>query len=601
MSSPPLEHRSIRTWRELFVASALLLALLLLTLPASPWEFDELMFAEGVRSYNPLNHHPPPPGYPLYMALAKLIALVVRNPYSSLVVLSVISSLVAFVSLSVAAAQILNDRTSGLMAAAILYLSPVMLIHSNLAFSDNPGLALLAISLLLAGRVDSRSGRLDGVLFALAASATVGVRPQLSVSVLPLLLVVLAQIRGRRKRTLMLSCFTLACLCWLFPMVAATGGPGQFLEFELGQARTFSAHDAVQSRTGYTLGQVAVRFIAHPWGPKWLSIPVLLLATLGMHRIIRSIRLRQVWPLAGATIPYLVFAILTMDPADAPRYSIPATMGVAIFAGAGIKRVSELAKEAAVGPLIVMAYAAGSFLYAGPFLVQRSSEPSPPVQAAEWADTHLPAGAVVLYDLSLKPHAEYLFRSFDVMRLDEGLARTAAAPGVPVYLLADGLSSRRGGMRFSWDDSDVYGKITRNHYRVVSLIRLPPDQRFVPRRGIWPFERDADGEEWQWLSSTAELALPPMNRAMAHLELALPRFSPISSNALTVYANGERAARKTISRGERTSMRVPLAEGWNVIRIESSSSFVPAAERGTSRDPRRLAVALLAIEQEGVR
>src|SRR4028119_2249182 len=54
-----------------FVAVA---AARLLTLPRSVWELDETLFMSGVLDFEPLRHHPHPPGYPLLIGLGKLFA-----------------------------------------------------------------------------------------------------------------------------------------------------------------------------------------------------------------------------------------------------------------------------------------------------------------------------------------------------------------------------------------------------------------------------------------------------------------------------------------------------------------------------------------------
>ena len=51
-------------FRPLLIALAAHALVLFLTMPSSPWEFDEILFYQGLSEYNPLAHHPPPPGYP---------------------------------------------------------------------------------------------------------------------------------------------------------------------------------------------------------------------------------------------------------------------------------------------------------------------------------------------------------------------------------------------------------------------------------------------------------------------------------------------------------------------------------------------------------
>src|SRR4028119_1774219 len=79
-----------------FVAVA---AARLLTLPRSVWELDETLFMSGVLDFEPLRHHPHPPGYPLLIGLGKLFALVLNDPFQSLVALSVVASLIGYAAL----------------------------------------------------------------------------------------------------------------------------------------------------------------------------------------------------------------------------------------------------------------------------------------------------------------------------------------------------------------------------------------------------------------------------------------------------------------------------------------------------------------------
>src|SRR5688572_19602995 len=47
----------------------------------SMWDWDEALFCLGVRDYNVVQHHPHPPGYPLFLAAAKLMRLAVDSDF----------------------------------------------------------------------------------------------------------------------------------------------------------------------------------------------------------------------------------------------------------------------------------------------------------------------------------------------------------------------------------------------------------------------------------------------------------------------------------------------------------------------------------------
>src|SRR6185295_9207109 len=104
-----------------------------------------------------------------------------------------------------------------------------------------------------------------------------------------------------------------------------------------------------------------------------------------------------------------------------------------------------------------------------------------------------PPDAMVLYDLSLRPHAEELMPQHRSMPLEPGLTKMCDEPETPAMIFADGGSSSPLAKKFAWPESDAYGKLTRNHYRVVSVMIAPPNRRFAPVSGVYAVERTVDG------------------------------------------------------------------------------------------------------------
>ncbi|HSN68709.1 MAG TPA: hypothetical protein VLV48_05655, partial [Thermoanaerobaculia bacterium] len=305
--------------------------------PLTPWEFDETLFTIAVTEWNPLIHQPPPPGYPLLIGVAGIVAPLAPSPFAALVAMSIAGSILGFVALSRAFALLCGSAAGGAAGALLFYLSPVMLVHGSLAMSDPPALAFFAAALLWSFRLAERRtdhGLPDLLIFGAAAAASIGFRPQFSLALLPLLLFVLSWLRSWKDRAIVLATFGIVCLLWMAPLVASFGGVARFIAWERGQAAYFARHDAGLSRGPYETLMVAVRFIAHPWGMKWLAVPIGVLAVAGAVRLALR-RERRLIPLALAGVPYLVFALLTMDPADAARYIIPFSIVVAGLAGAG--------------------------------------------------------------------------------------------------------------------------------------------------------------------------------------------------------------------------------------------------------------------------
>jgi hypothetical protein len=571
---------------------------LLLTYPLTFWEYDGLLFGAGVTRFEPLLHHPHPPGYPVYIALGKLFNLPVHDPFAALVALSIVSTLVGFAALAAAFRNLLHDGWLGVGGAVLFYGSAGMLVHATLPLSDATGLAFLALAVLQVSRrapLDSRRA----ILFGLFASLAVGCRPQLAAFVLPLLLLVLMDAPGR-ARAMMLGAFAIVSLAWFVPLVIATGGPAGFVRYEFGQAADFAANDANLARSGWSGPALLLRFLAHPWGPKLLSAPVLAAALVGASATVLNLE-RRLGAVAMAGALYLALAIAGMDPADGVRYALPGTMTVALLAARGLGTLSSNRvawRKPTLAVVLGCAAAAASLRYAGPVVLQRHASPSPPAQAARYARSHLPSNTVILYDLSLRPHAEQLLASFASRPLGPDFGTLADRPDVPVVVFADGASDASDAVDFAWDDSDAYGKLTRNHYRVVSLIPAPPERRYRAVRGVYPAERTPEGRTWRWLAPSAELALPDVGANRAVLRLGLPDDYPWDLVGVTLQVDGARPLSATVRRGDTVPVTLVLAGGPSRVDIDADRTFVPAnAPRLLQRDARALGVMLVDVEQ----
>ncbi len=571
--------------RSLLLALAALALVLFFARPASPWEFDEFLFFQSLHHFDPLAHHPPPPGYPLFAAAGHVLRLLIPSDFATLVTISVLGSLVAFVLFALAFARMAGDLPMGIAAALLFYFSPALLVHSTLPMSEPGALALLAAGVLLSVRGSPAAGACISPAF---LALTAGWRPQFAIFIVPFFLTTVVMMRSWRARLIALAVFTIVCVAWLVPLASSVGGFDGLLHFEAGQASYVSAHDAGMSRSGWTAPQIASRFIAHPWGTKLESLPLLILAALGAFLMRRE---RRVIPLAVASIVYLVFALVVMDPADGVRYAIPFVLGTALFAGVGAVWMARQAGAPAY--TIVAIFAAASMIYVSSLISQRASTWSPPAYAAAFARRTFPANAVPLYELALWPHAQYYFSDRHPMRVDEGLAVYFDRPDVPLFLYADGMSRAPGARVFRWQPSDAYSKLTRNHYRVVSLIPLPPARRFRVIRGVYVPEREIDGAEWRWLDSPAALQLPHGPARTLVLCVGLPLIDPMERNTLSISVNDDGPRVLALERGRSAVVSIPVPAGAPVIHFEAQHTFVPALVAGSlNRDTRRLAVKL---------
>lgn len=562
----------------------------LLTLPKSLWEWDEVLFVRGVVHFDPVHHSPHPPGYPLMIGLGKAMAWITGDPFTALVALSVISSLVGFVALASAFRSFVGEP-AGVVGALLFHLSPTMLVYGPLALSDPPALMFLSLALAAVGRlIEKRTMPPIPAALALGAfaSAAIGCRPQLCLAVLPMLAVTLV-LAGWRKSWAVLAAFTAVSLLWFVPLVVAVGGPAGLLPFLGKQAGLVAAYDTAGPRAGMSWKAVVFRFVAHPWGNRWLSLPVLLLAGIGAVAVRQDRRYRIILPLAVLTAVELTFSLAVMNPRDAVRYALPGMLGVACAAGAGAEAVAKRVRV----PALVLAglFGAGAVLYAWPLLSARTRTESPPVQAIHWALANLPRETVFLVDKELGAHAAYLLPRSRAT-FDEGFA---GRPDLPVWLIAEGETGWLGARSFYWPESDAYGKLTRDLYRIVSLSPISPGRRYRVERGVFGYEPTAREAAWRWLAPEAAVRLVPAGARELVLGLTVPTVAPLASNRVTITVNGAQAAAVEIRRGERRTVTVPLPTvGMAEVEVvfRSDASFVPP---GT---PRRLAVQLVGLEMK---
>ena len=490
----------------------------LLTLPRSLWECDEILFVKGVEQFDPLHHQPHPPGYPLLIGLGKLLNLVFHDPFTSLVALSVISSLVGYWALVDAFRRIAGRRPE----PARRWRSPARSSSisrrrcscmGRCALSDPP-----AADVPRPGSRRRRRGwrrrsgvRRDGPAVALGAfaSAAIGCRPQLALAVLPMLAVALWQAPelARRPRTALGRLHRRVA-----PLVRARWWPrsaGRQASSPSSASRPacVAQYDATRPRAGGRAAWVAVRFLAHPWGTRWTSLPVLALAAAGIVGARRGRRRTAALPLAVLCARRARLRLLVMDPVRRRPLRPPVAAGRRLRRGGGVRGAG--APGAGAGRRLAgrRLLAAGFIVYTWPVLAVRTTTDSPPVQAARWIER------------SASPEARCSWSNTEMAAPRRLPARGTTCESRPIRGSSTdrqppdpaGLPARRrreplaGRGDVPLAGQRPYGKLTRGHYRVVSLSPIPPDRWYAPLRGVYAFEPSLRQPLWRWLGPDAAI------------------------------------------------------------------------------------------------
>lgn len=199
------------------------------------WDHDSVQFALGVEHYDLAAHQPHPPGYPLYIALLKVLALVGVSPGSGMVALTLIASAGGAACMPLLVARLLESPVSeeesvfgsALLAAALFVFNPLLWFYGELPLLYAVEGALTVVLAWAAARMGLGTGAVvwAAVLLALAG----GLRPSSLVLLAPMFLFGLW--RTWRKGAVKPAGILLAAavggglvLAWALPLFAAAGG-----------------------------------------------------------------------------------------------------------------------------------------------------------------------------------------------------------------------------------------------------------------------------------------------------------------------------------------------------------------------------------------
>ena len=569
-------------------------AIRLLTLPETPWELDEILFIEAIRDFDPGAGRPHPPGYPLLVGAGKAFAVLFGGPFSGLLTLSFVAGAVGFVALAGFATNLAGRcgiseggaRGAGVAAALLYWGSPGLLVHGSLALSDAPALASLALALWSGERSLAFPGRLAWpVATGAFAAAAIGFRPQLAVPVLPLLLLTAVLARSARGFLRGGASFAAICLVWFLPLVAQYDPPRTFFEQQARQASYVAANDAVAARARVDTETLFERFYVNAWGRRRYALPVFALTLLGAGLLIRH-RVTAAWPLVAMAATHAVFCWRAMDPADGPRYGLPAGMLVALLAGLALGVIARSSTWLATAAAAL--YVGIWLTYVGPFLWARSHVPSPPYAAATNLRGQLQRGAIVLVEPRLAPHGREFLPRANRRSTDGGFDRFTDRPDTSLWVLADGPSGWPGGESFAWPDTHAFQELTRDFYRVVSVSPIPPERRYEAVSGVHAFEPSLGGARWRWLDRAATIRLRRGAADAVRLGLALGPESP--ANQTRIFVAGKPAGLISLATGGSTTVEVALPDATTVeLQFVSDAAF-------RSPEGRSLAVQLTSLE-----
>jgi hypothetical protein len=403
--------------RRTIVVTATIVAALtrLLAISRTPWEWDEMQFMSALRDYDVMDHSPHPPGFPLFIATAKLFALLGIPEFRALQVVVVAGAIALFPLVFLLARELGFTFDVALGGALLFVFAPNVWFYGGTAFSDVPGLAVLlgACVLLMRGRL-AWGGLLMGV--------AVAFRPQaLLVGIVPLA----AGQDGRRLRAWTPA--LLVAVASYFGAAMASGSVGEFVEAVRKQQEYVARVDSFQNPDRPSLLSLTRTFFKPVRGAVPFDKVISVLAFAGGALVLWR-RHRPGLLLALMFLPLNVFTWLMLDVNASSRYAVSYAVLYAILAVYAIPARVPVRATVVAGLLIAFVWGAW------PALREVRSTPSPPVAAMDWIRAHVPPDRKVVVVPQLQRFARFY--------------GTGSEAGAPRYVADDDLSREPCAVNF---------------------------------------------------------------------------------------------------------------------------------------------------------
>lgn len=567
---PPITRRQ----RTLLIALAVVCALTrLLAVSRSLWDWDEALFTMGMRDYDVTHHHPHPPGFPVYMAMARIARLVVSNDFRALQAVNLIAAMLLFPAMYLFARELRLRFETSVMAAALFAFFPNVWFFGGGGFSDIPSivLVLFAVTFMLRGVENRNAYWLGTLLLALA----IGIRPQ---NILIGLIPGIYATRKRRPYEILI-----ALLIGIVIVGAAYGGAiyatgdfDQYVRIVREHSDYISRVDSWRSAERPPLWRIADRFFVKQYQSPVLSIIASIFVIIGIAGSVRERNRSMGWA-ALAFVPFAILAWLMLDRFSISRFSIGYQPMFALFVADGIRRVSG--ERRWLAPALTAALIAGFIAYTLPALTPVRNEIAPPLVAARAVAEHVdPARDRLFVGHTMTAFMDLLLPGFPYTRVidDRGMPLTITQQRS--WLLAEITETQPDGFFFTRERGNLWN-ISRRHYFEIKLQPIVERPRFLSG---WYSAEGMGQDEWRWMGRRSVTLLPPgRGRTMLRMHLGVPAEVMPKNPAITVKLNGRVVDRFNTTAGylERDYRVTAAPRGLpNVLELSIEHTVTPAGD-----------------------
>lgn len=583
-----------RTERVIYWSLALVCAATrFLAMARSLWDWDEALFCLGMRGYDVTSHHPHPPGFPVYIGLAKLLRFVVHDDFRSLQAINLVAGMLVFPAIFMLARELRFRFATAAIAATLCAFLPNVWFFGGTAFSDVPSIVLVvyAAAFLFRGRHDANAYLIGTFLLALS----MGIRPQnFLIGLFPGALATWHRARASWRDVVFAALIGVGTVGAAYGgAIVATGSLRGYVAAVRTHSEYISTVDSFHNAGRPALWRLLDRFFIKQYDEPVLSYIVTLFVLASIAGAIRA-RDRAIGFIALTFGPFAVAAWLMLDRYSVSRFSIGYIPMFALMAADGLARLTRgrVRWEALAGAVLVGAF----FFWTLPALTTVRATVAPPVLAAQLVNTAIdPRRDFLFVAHAMTPFVQYFAPYTQYQGVLDERALPLSVMGRRPWLIAEIDATDPSGGAIFRRPHDRLWNIARRHYFDTALA---PMTRLPQFASGWYAPERSDVDEWRWMSAHSVTRLPPASgptvlriRFSVAIEIVPQR------PTVTIALNGAIVDRIAVTEehNEKTYDVTPAAGGApNILEMSIDHTLNPAKQH-VGTDARDLGVLLRAI------